>query len=142
MAELQAKGSSAGYLGQKQNILNIFDEFRLSTPELTQEYPKPFAACEEAKICSRTVYGKFANHLCNEYIIASGEHKGEPLSFSVAKNYLGIIVNIGNDVAGKTALGKEFFRCLDAKSTHENTRWLHGLKEEMSKLLFQRAPQH
>ena len=58
MDELESQGHSKPWQGQKASVEKIFDEMRLSSPELRQQFPVPFAELPAEIILERKVYAR------------------------------------------------------------------------------------
>jgi hypothetical protein len=141
MDALGSQGGSESWHGQKKNVVRIFDvKFRTSTPELRAEYPQPWAATQEWKLCERPVYERYSHFLLFTYKIETGENVGAPLSCDSVVNYTSALLNLAKDkfkAIGSNAT-RTFFNCLDGGSSDE-AKWWHGLKENIRRVAFERA---
>ena len=53
IGEMQGSGNSAAWNAQKVNVLRVFEEFRNSKPELTEQYPTPWSDLPEEVLVAR-----------------------------------------------------------------------------------------
>jgi hypothetical protein len=60
------------------NIMNIFDEFRNSSPDLRSRYPVPFDKLPEDTVNKLRTYEEFLDYLAKEYLNKEGRQAGEP----------------------------------------------------------------
>ena len=74
MAALSAKGSSISWKGQQSNVKNIFNDFAEQDPELNTDWDN----LDEATLCARPVYERFAHFLLFVYV-TPGSNPARPL---------------------------------------------------------------
>ena len=135
MAALTANGESDSWEEQKTNHLRIFELFRNSDPALLLLMPTAWDALPASLLCSQDVYNKFGHYLVHVYKIgARCDHGGNPLAIKVVLKVLSGMLNRARDkfFANGDALTREFFTCMDTKSSTLNAKWLGGLKKKLS----------
>ena len=142
MAALTANGESDSWEEQKTNHLRIFELFRNSDPALLLLMPTAWDALPASLLCSQDVYNKFGHYLVHVYKIgARCDHGGNPLAIKVVLKVLSGMLNRARDkfFANGDALTREFFTCMDTKSSTLNAKWLGGLKKKIERICFERA---
>ena len=103
------------------------------------KFPKRFAELPEATVCAPEIYEEWAQFLQHEYVIKTGEHKGEPLSIGSVIDYLNALIN----VAGRryrttgTDASRLFLTCQDQNSGTDSARWINGLRKNVRRTLFE-----
>jgi len=105
----RSEGQSESWNSQKKSVVKMFNQkFRQSSEARIQTYTADFDDLPQSVACDSDTYDDFAWWMANEYIIASGEYKGDSLSCDTVLNYMNILVNsacarfaVSDDVAVK-----------------------------------------
>ena len=90
-------GQSASWQRQKTRPLALFEKFRASTDDRKTKYKLQFDKLHSSLACGKELYDDFAWWLLHEYVIETGEYKGNHLSCDTVLNYLSILVNSACD---------------------------------------------
>ena len=138
MAAITAEADSDSWLQQKGNVARIFDQF-LAQDELDGN---TFDALAEEILCARPIYERLGHFLVHVYKIPTGvKNAGYPLATDSVLNYMGTAINRAANKfkASGTTATKEFFFCLDIKSSSDSALWLRKLKKKISRVCFERA---
>ncbi len=140
---VSGRGSSSSWTQQQKNVIRIFNLFRLYSPDVARKLPAPWDELPEEILCTNEndIYGLFAHFLLNVYLIEVGESKGQFLKVDPVTNYFSTSINLafvkfhakGSD---KTKL---FFTCLNFKAGTPESKWLIGMKKEITRVCFQRS---
>ena len=129
---MPSKGASKTWTGSKQNVLNIFDKFRVHSDANAELYPSTLRELPELTVCSRDMYERFATYLLTEY----DKHGGGRLDYEVGVNHLRTLINMAADVwksSGELPSTRKFFDCLDPKISSDSGAWLGGLIKNMKR---------
>ena len=143
MEPMGSTGASTSWVKGKANVIRIFEKFRTTAPGMKEKYPRPvaFDQLPEEALCDPEVYALFATYLTEYYKIETGQYKGNGLSHETAANYLSSIINqaAARFKATGSNTAKLFFTCLDTNATTDSAKWLHGLKNTMTRKYFEDA---
>jgi hypothetical protein len=138
MATITAEADSDSWIQQKSNVARIFDLF-LAQDEVGGN---TFDALAEEVLCDRPIYERLGGFLVHVYKIPPGvKNAGFPLATDSVLNYMGTAINraANNFKASGTTATKEFFFCLDIKSSSDSALWLRKFKKKLSRVCFERA---
>jgi hypothetical protein len=140
---VSGRGSSSSWTQQQNNVIRIFNLFRLYSPDVARKLPAPWDELSEEILCTNEnyIYGCFVHFLLYVYLIEVGESKGQFLKVDPVTNYFSTSINLafvkfhakGSD---KTKL---FFTCLNFKAGTPESKWLIGMKKEITRVCFQRS---
>ena len=148
MPVLAAGGQSASWSAANKNVLNIVNQFisqddqgLVCADDLHQG--NHWELQSEGALCARPFYERLAYFLLYTYKSPVGtKNAGKELDGEdTAKNYLGIALNQAANKfrANGTPDSKQFFTCLDQKSSSLDAIWLRGLRANMKREVFDRA---
>ena len=141
-ASLSADADSDSWLYQKSNVLRILNEFVAHDEPTRSDGIKEWAQLGEAVLCRCAFYERLAHWLVHTYKIPKGvRNAGLPLACDSVRNYIGTAINHAATKfkAQGTIETREFFFCLDSKSSSEAAQWLHKLKKKIQRVTFERA---
>ena len=123
---------------QKGNVARIFQAFLEQDEETTGTWDEQ----DEQTLCTPAIYERLAHFLVHVYKIPKGvKNAGMHLACDSVRNYLGTAINRAANKfkAGGTTATKEFFFCLDTKSSSDSAQWLRKLKKKVQRITFERA---
>lgn len=140
-AALSSIGTSDSIGKQRENVLRIFEEFRLSDAAVVAMLPVPWDALPEETLCSQEVYASFAHYLLHVYKPAGGASGDEFLAHGSIQQYLGIVLNLAKNkfAHGGNPASRLFFTCLDKDSNTDSAVWLHGIRRTINRTSFHRS---
>jgi hypothetical protein len=137
---LSSTGFSDSWVAQKGAAIKVFDEFRVSTPELQALYTKSFDKLPEEIVCRPVVYGQVFHYMLNVYH-AKNKKDDDYLEVSTVVQYMSGLLNHAADrfkATGSDA-SKLFFTCLEPKANTESARWWVGMKKNAHRLGYKRS---
>ena len=133
---ITSRGASESWMNQQANAKRLFNLFAATMEGLGE-----WDTLEEATLIEPKLYQKFADYLVNTYKSETGRNAGNPLSLGTVINTLGIVLNLASTKykPNGSAETKLFFTCLDPNSTSESARWLRGVKNNITRIVFNRS---
>ena len=143
MASLTADGDSESWIHQKDNVARILEQFNKQDTGPDDAWTRMlWDNLPESVLCRQPYYERLAHFLVHTYKIPKGvKNSGLPLACDSVRNYMGTAINraASKFKAGGDIETKEFFFCLDAKSSSDSATWLHKLKKKIQRVTFERA---
>ena len=139
---MSADADSDSWLYQKSNVLRILNDFVAHDEPTRSDGITVWAQLGEAMLCRCAFYERLAHWLVHTYKIPKGvKNAGMPLACDSVRNYMGTAINHAATKfkAGGDIQTREFFFCLDTKSSSEAALWLHKLKKKIQRVTFERA---
>jgi hypothetical protein len=139
--KIAGAGESARWTGTKQSVKKVFNEF--AATDASELDGVSWDELPEETLCSNDVYESFAYYMM--HVRENGtDAKGKPkigLDGSTAGNYLGIVINLAQDKfkANGSHEARQFFNCLDNKSSSPEALWLRKLKSNCTREHIERA---
>ena len=134
-------GQSKSSKQTRSRALQLFDEFRNSTPERLEQLPDPFDALGADALLSQATHGGFALFMIDEVIIPKGQRNaGKNYAHGTALDYMGAFLNLCDAKCKPTAspAGLQFLACLDSRSTSDSAKWWRGVKNYVIRTGFMR----
>ncbi len=124
----------------RENVRNLFDEFRNSSPETRARYNKPFKDLPENIACCQETFSQFLHYLIHVYEKKGKAGENKPLKVDVALQYLRNLLHQASVIWKSTGTDrtKLFFTCLDRNAETADAKWLQGLKKNAARVALER----